>query len=157
VSENQPGQPATPPGALTRRGFEARIIAKAWRDPKYKERLLKNPKQVLQEEVEAIDPSVTLPESLAVSVHEETPEQYHLVLPRNPNDISLGEIVGDDLEAVAPQTIAVVVLAAVAVNTVGVANLLGAVNAVGAGNVATTGNVAANFNATGNTNVTAVA
>jgi hypothetical protein len=130
----------------TRRQLEARIISKAWREPLYKERLLKDPKGVLQEEVRQIDPSITLPETLQVFVHQESPTAYHLVLPRNPKDISLGEVVGDDLEAVAPQTIAVVVLAAVAVNTVGVVNNVGAANVVAAGNVATTGNAVANYN-----------
>lgn len=135
---------------MTRRDFEAQIIAKAWRDPKYRARLMRDPKGVLQEEINAIDPSVELPRDLKVAVHEESPTAYHLVLPRNPKDISLGEVVGDDLEAVAPQTIAVLVIAAVAVNTVGALNNVGAVNAAVAGNVATTGNVAANFNAVGN-------
>ena len=133
----------------TRRDLEARIIAKAWRDPAYRERLIKDPKSVLQEEVKAVDPSVALPENLQVAVHEESANNYHLVVPRNPREITLGEVVGHDLEAVAPQTIAVVVLAAVAVNTVGVVNNVGAANVVAAGNVATTGNAVANYNTVG--------
>jgi hypothetical protein len=93
----------------SRRAFEARIIAKAWKDPSYKQRLLANPKAALQQEVAAVDPSVVLPAELHVQVHEEAPNVYHLVLPRNPRDISLGELIGDNLEAVSPQTIAVVV------------------------------------------------
>lgn len=139
--------PASP--VVTRRDLEARIVAKAWRHPAYLRRLLADPKSVLQSEVSVADPEVTLPTGLQVYVHQETPNTYHLVLPRNPRTIALSEVVGDDLEAVAPQTIAVVVIAAVAVNTVGAANNIGAVNAVTAGNVATTSNVAANFNAVG--------
>ncbi|MGH6671544.1 MAG: NHLP leader peptide family RiPP precursor [Xanthobacteraceae bacterium] len=97
-----------PQQPIDRRSFEARIIAKAWKDPNYKQRLLANPKGVLQQEVASIDPSVVLPSSLQVQVHQESPDVYHLVLPRNPQDISLGELLGDNLEAVAPQTIAVV-------------------------------------------------
>lgn len=93
----------------SRRAFEARIIAKAWKDPSYKQRLLTNPKAVLQQEVAAVDPTVVLPAELQVQVHEEAPNVYHLVLPRNPREISLGELIGDNLEAVSPQTIAVVV------------------------------------------------
>ncbi|MGN6185605.1 MAG: NHLP leader peptide family RiPP precursor [Thermoanaerobaculia bacterium] len=137
--------PASQP--MTRKDFEAHIVAKAWRDPKYKQRLLSDPKSVLAEELRAIDPSVQLPANLKVSVHEESPTQYHLVLPRNPNEISLGEVAGDNLEAIAPQTIAVVVLAAVAVNTVGALNNVGAVNA------AVTGNVGVNANTIHNANV----
>ena len=139
--------PATPV-LTTRRDLEARIIAKAWRDPQYKARLLKAPKTVLQDEIKAIDPAIELPDALKVHVHEEAPDVYHLVLPRNPRDISLGEAVGDDLEAVAPQTIAVVVV--VAGLGVVVGNTVGVVNNVGAGNVVTTGNTAANFNAVAN-------
>ncbi|MGH6671541.1 MAG: NHLP leader peptide family RiPP precursor [Xanthobacteraceae bacterium] len=143
--------PITNPVApvVTRRDLEARIVAKAWRHPAYLQRLLTDPKSVLQSEVSAADPGVTLPAGLQVSVHQETPNTYHLVLPRNPKEIALSEVLPDDLEAVAPQTIAVVVIAVVAVNTVGAANNIGAVNAVTAGNVATTGNVAANFNSVG--------
>jgi hypothetical protein len=143
-----PTPPPNPgPKPMTRKDFEAQIVAKAWRDPAYKQRLLKDPRSVLQEELQTIDPSVKLPPDLKVSVHEESPTQYHLVLPRNPNEISLGEVAGDNLEAIAPQTIAVVVLAAVAVNTVGALNNVGAVNA------AVTGNVGVNANTIYNANV----
>jgi|WetSurMetagenome_2_1015567.scaffolds.fasta_scaffold123654_2 hypothetical protein len=143
--------PTTPvnPVSMTRRDLEARIIAKAWRDPEYKKRLLSDPKGVLQSEIQAIDPAVKLPDSLQAYAHEETANTYHFVLPRNPRDISLSEVLSDDLEAVAPQTIAVVVVAAVALNTVGAVNSIGVANVVGAGNVATTGNAVANFNTVG--------
>jgi hypothetical protein len=131
---------------LTRRDLEARIIAKAWKNPAYKQRLLADPKGTLQHEIAEVDPSVSLPTGLQVHVHEEAPDTYHLVLPRNPKDIALDEVLGDDLEAVAPQTIAVVVLAAVAANTVGAVNNVGAANVVGVGNVATTGNAVSNYN-----------
>jgi hypothetical protein len=107
-----PQSAATPPAALTRRDLEARIIAKAWKDPNYKARLLSNAKAVLQNEISAVDPSLLLPPALQVQVHEEAPDVYHLVLPRNPKDIALGELLGDNLEAVSPQTIAVIVVTA---------------------------------------------
>ena len=110
-----PQAPATRPAALTRRDLEARIVAKAWKDPSYKARLLNDPKAVLQSEISAIDPAVSLPAALQVSVHEEGPNLYHLVLPRNPREIALSEVLGDNLEVVAPQTVAVVVVAAVVV------------------------------------------
>ncbi|MGH6671542.1 MAG: NHLP leader peptide family RiPP precursor [Xanthobacteraceae bacterium] len=146
---NQPGT-ANPP-LVTRRDLEARIVAKAWRNSAYKQRLLADPKAVLQSEISAVDPGVTLPAGLQVQVHEEGPNTYHLVLPRNPKDIALSEVLPDDLEAVAPQTIAVVVvgIGAVVVNTVGAVNNVGAANVVGAGNVATTGNAVANTNTVG--------
>jgi hypothetical protein len=144
-----PQTPTPDSAVMTRRDLEARIIAKAWRHPSYKQRLLSDPKGVLQSEISAIDPSVALPPGLQVHVHEEAADTYHLVLPRNPKEIALDEVLGDDLEAVAPQTIAVVVIAAVAVNTVGAVNNIGVANVVGVGNVATTGNAVANYNAVG--------
>jgi hypothetical protein len=143
VNQTQPTNPAV----ITRRDLEARIIAKAWRNPAYKQRLLADAKAVLQSEISAIDASVALPTALQVQVHEEAPNTYHLVLPRNPRNIALSEILPDDLEAVAPQTVAIVVLGVVAGNTVAVVNNVGAGNVVAAGNVATTGNAVANFNA----------
>jgi hypothetical protein len=103
--------PASKP--MTRRELEARIIAKAWKDPAYKQRLTSDPKGVLQEELHAIDPSIKLPDALQVQMHEENANLFHLVMPRNPNDIKLSEVMGDNLEAVAPQTIAVVVVGVV--------------------------------------------
>ena len=98
-----------PSAPKTRRGLEAEMIAKSWRDPVYKAQLQQDPKGVLQAEVHGIDPTIALPPDLNVHVHEETPSDFHIVLPRNPADISLGEVVGGNLEAVAPQTVAVVV------------------------------------------------
>ncbi len=128
----------------TRKDFEGRIIAKAWKDPEYREKLLKNPKEALQEELSTLDPDAKLPDDLNVKVLEETPDQYYLVLPRNPRDMSVSEAMGDDLDAIAPQTVAVVV--AVVGIGVGVANTLGAVNNVGAANVGAAVNTAATVN-----------
>ena len=140
---NPPQKPIT-----TRRDLESQIIANAWRDPKYKARLLSDPKSVLQEELRKIDPNIQVPDNLHVQVHEESAAQMHIVLPRNPRDISVSEASGDNLEAIAPQTIAVVVLAGVVVNTVGV------VNNVGVGNVAVNTNTGVNVNALATTNTT---
>ncbi|KJS38423.1 MAG: hypothetical protein VR70_09960 [Rhodospirillaceae bacterium BRH_c57] len=139
------------PAPASRRDLEARIIANAWRDPKYKEALLKDPKAVLESELRKIDPTISLPDTLKVQVHEEAADTFHLVLPRDPRDVKLSDVLSDDqLEAVAPQTIAVVVavvgIGVVAGNTLGVVNNVGAGNAVAAGNVATTGNAVANTN-----------
>ena len=143
--------PTTPSEPMTRRELEAKIVAKAWRDPSFKGLLMSNPKAALQHELTAIDPAIRLPDALQVQVHEETPTTYHLVLPRNPRDISLGEVMGDDLEAVAPQTIAVLVVgvAVVAGNTVVAGNNVANVNAAVNGNVGVNGNVVTNANAVG--------
>jgi hypothetical protein len=143
--------PAASSGPMTRRELEARIIAKAWRDPAYMARLHKDPKGVLSEELKSIDPSIKLPDTLKVQVHEENADTFHLVLPRNPNDIKLSEVMGTDLEAVAPQTIAVVVVVAagavvVAGTVAAVVHLAGA-NVVAAANATVTANAVANSNA----------
>jgi hypothetical protein len=145
------GTPTPPAQPMTRRELEAKIVAKAWRDPSFKALLLSDPKAALQYELTAIDPGIRLPPALEVHVHEESPNSYHLVLPRNPKDISLGEVVGDDLEAIAPQTIAVLVvgIAVVAGNTVVAGNNVANVNAAVNGNVTVNGNVLANANAIG--------
>ncbi|MGN6182422.1 MAG: NHLP leader peptide family RiPP precursor [Thermoanaerobaculia bacterium] len=103
------------PKVVSRKDFEAKIVANAWRDASYKKRLLKNPKAVVQDELQEIEAGVELPKDLSVAVHEESPEQYHLVLPRNPNEIAPGAVEDQYLEAIAPQTIAVVVVNQVAV------------------------------------------
>jgi hypothetical protein len=132
---------------MTRRVLEARIVAKAWRDPSFKANLLRDPKAAVQAELEAIDPAIRLPAALQVQVHEETPTTYHLVLPRNPRDISLGEVVGDDLEALAPQTIAVIVVGAVTANAIAPATASVIAPATLVANVVTTLNVVTSTNA----------
>jgi hypothetical protein len=153
-NEKKPPTPTTPykKPIMTRRDLEAHIVANAWRDPAYRARLLKDPKGVVQEELHSVDSSINLPADLKVHVHEESQSSYHLVLPRNPKEISLSDVVGDDnLEALAPQTIAVLVavVAVVAGNTVTVGNNLTNVNAVVNGNVAVNGNVVQSANAVG--------
>jgi hypothetical protein len=102
------------PKVISRKDFEARIVAQAWRDESYRKRLLANPKSIVQEELQNIEGGVQLPADLQVAVHEEAPDQYHLVIPRNPNDVVPGSVSPDQLEAIAPQTIAVVVVNSVA-------------------------------------------
>ncbi|MEM7506488.1 MAG: NHLP leader peptide family RiPP precursor [Pseudomonadota bacterium] len=92
----------------TRRDLEAKVIARAWRDPAFKKRLLADPKSAVADELKAAYPDFELPEDLQIKVHEEAPNKFHLVLPRNPADMTVADVVGDDLESVAPQTIAVI-------------------------------------------------
>jgi hypothetical protein len=136
--------PASGPQPITRRELEARIIAKAWRDPEFKKQLLHNPHATVQAELKTVDPAIVLPSALQVHVHEEHPNVYHLVLPRNPREISLGEVLGDNLEALAPQTIAVVTVTANTSIVNVLQAVLGNVNANVVGNVVVVGNVNAN-------------
>ncbi|MEO0670057.1 MAG: NHLP leader peptide family RiPP precursor [Pseudomonadota bacterium] len=97
--------------SMTRRDLEAKIIANAWRDPAYRKRLEADPKAVVSEELKKVDPSIELPDSLKVNVHQEDADTFHLVLPRDPRDLKVVDVVPDhQLEAIAPQTVAVAVL-----------------------------------------------
>ena len=57
----------------------AKVIAKAWTDPGYKKRLLKEPAKVLAEE------GLNLPKGAKVHVHENSKKAVHLVLPQRPD------------------------------------------------------------------------
>jgi hypothetical protein len=59
--------------------FANKVITKAWSDPKYKERLLANPRAALAEA------GVSVPASLDFKVVENTNKLVHLVLPPPPS------------------------------------------------------------------------
>ena len=65
--------------ATSRQELEARLIAKAWRDPEFKERLLADPRSVMGQEL-----GRQLPPDLQVSVLEESPQTYYLLVPMKP-------------------------------------------------------------------------
>jgi hypothetical protein len=75
--------------------FANKVITKAWSDPKYKERLLANPRAALAEA------GVSVPVSLDFKVVENTNKLVHLVLPPPPSKEELSEeslalVVGGD-------------------------------------------------------------
>ena len=106
--------PATDqPQPTSRQDLEVRMIAKAWRDPAYEAALLADPKAALQKELQTVDPSIELPDDLTVAVHPEDENTYHIVIPRNPAEIGTGGVSGEDMDAVSPQTVAIVVVGAV--------------------------------------------
>jgi len=57
----------------------AKVIAKAWTDPAYKKRLIKEPAKVLKEE------GIKTPKGAKIHVHENSPKALHLVLPQRPD------------------------------------------------------------------------
>lgn len=136
-------QTADQPTPMNRQDLEVRMIAKAWRDPAYEAKLLADPKAALQAELKTVDPSIELPADMTVAVHPEDENTYHIVIPRNPAEIGSGAVGDGGMEAVSPQTIAIVVVGvvtsggpvplvaiqAVASNVVGVTTM-GVVNAV---------------------------
>ena len=56
------------------------IITRAWQDEGFKQALLANPKQVLEDAL-----GLLFPEGVVIFIHEQTPTQVHLILPMQPN------------------------------------------------------------------------
>ena len=68
------------------------VVAKAWQDEGFKQRLVANPKTVLGEH------GLAVPAGVTVRVVEDTADTFHLVLPPKP---ASGELPDDELEQVA--------------------------------------------------------
>ena len=68
-----------------------KIVAKAWADEAYKQRLINNPADVLKEE------GLPVPDGITVKVVENTPTLFHVILPQN----SEGELTDEQLDAAA--------------------------------------------------------
>jgi len=77
------------PAAPNRRDIEAKIVARAWADESFRDRLKADPRSAVAEET-----GVNIPASIAVEVLEETPDKAYLVIPSNRMAIS-----DDDLDA----------------------------------------------------------
>lgn len=76
------------------------IITKASVDPTFRQQLISNPRQTLREELGA-----SLPADVQISVLEETPSRYYLVLPPTGvragtelSDAELGAMAGGDVD-----------------------------------------------------------
>ena len=65
----------------------AKVIARAWRDPSFKERLVKDPKAVLNEA--GIETAST------VQMHEASPGTTHFVVPKRPAHITDAQLGGE--------------------------------------------------------------
>ena len=76
--------------------FETKIITKAWQDENFKQELIRNPKEVFERES-----GTKAPEGLQVTILEETPSHYYMVLPVKPNLDESEELSEEALEAVA--------------------------------------------------------
>lgn len=81
---------------LTRAELEAQIVARAWQDETFKQELLSNPKAVFEREL-----GKTAPEGFEITVIEETPTHYYMVLPVKPAGIEEEELSDEALESVA--------------------------------------------------------
>ena len=67
----------------------SKVIAKAWNDPKFKERLLKDPEHVLKEQ------GIQVPKGKKIQMHENNDKIVHFILPSKPD----GELSMQELEA----------------------------------------------------------
>jgi hypothetical protein len=63
---------------LTRRDLEAKIVARAWADEGFRQRLKSDPQGTVAEET-----GISVPASVQIEVVEETPEKAYLVIPMN--------------------------------------------------------------------------
>jgi len=88
-----------PASGKTRQEFEADLIVKAWKDPKFREQLLRNPKRVLEQYL-----GIKLPADLQIKILEETERQLYLVIPPNPDQMPDLELSDAELEMVAGGT-----------------------------------------------------
>jgi hypothetical protein len=71
------------------------VVARAWSDEAYKQRLLSDPQAVLAEA------GLPIPPNLTVQVHEATPTQLHLVLPLPPPGGQREKLTDAELDQVA--------------------------------------------------------
>jgi hypothetical protein len=64
--------------ASSRRDLEDKLVARAWADEQFRERLKSDPHAAVAEET-----GITVPEAIELEVLEETPEKGYLVIPVN--------------------------------------------------------------------------
>ena len=80
-----------------RQQLETHLAARALQDPDFRERLLKDPKAAIEQEI-----GLRFPDGVHISVHEETLNQLHVVLPidlftaENPFPIAAGDAAAGD-------------------------------------------------------------
>jgi Nitrile hydratase, alpha chain len=74
-------------GVPARRDLEDKIVARAWADEGFRERLKADPHGAVAEET-----GITVPESIKIEVLEETPEKGYLVIPVNRAEMSVEQL-----------------------------------------------------------------
>ncbi|WP_375515786.1 NHLP leader peptide family RiPP precursor [uncultured Nostoc sp.] len=79
--------------AMTRQEIKEKLIARAWQDASFKQKLISNPRAAFEKE------GIALPESIEVRVVEESPSTLYLVLPVQPSETA--ELSEAELESVA--------------------------------------------------------
>lgn len=59
--------------------INAEFTRRAWQDEEFRDELLRDPRGVVEREL-----GVHVPENIKISVHEETPDELHFILPPRP-------------------------------------------------------------------------
>lgn len=77
------------------RDYELDIIVKAWRDERFRKNLLKDPKKAIEDEF-----SISVPKEMKISVHEESDNSLHLIVPSVPSNFSGDDLSDDELKEV---------------------------------------------------------
>jgi hypothetical protein len=89
-------RPESPGGAEAahprRADLEARVIARAWRDERYRSALLRDPRGVLSQALRT-----QIPSRLKIQVLQETPDHVYFVLPADPTATTDKEISSGDI------------------------------------------------------------
>lgn len=80
----------------TRLDFEQELRVRALRDPDFRQRLLENPKEIVEEMTSSLQPGEA---KIEVSVYEEEPNTIYLVIP--PVQERGNELSEEELEAIA--------------------------------------------------------
>jgi hypothetical protein len=88
-----------PAFADARAQMDAMLTKKAWEDDDFRRRFVADPKGMIAEFL-----GEALPDSLGVSVHEESPGSLHFVIPAKPSPQALEELSDADLEKIAGGT-----------------------------------------------------
>lgn len=78
------------------RTLQQQVIAKAMKDEAFRQQLLNDPMQVLEQKL-----GITLPQGVTIQVHEDTLSTLHLVLPMAQPPGQLVELSDEELERAA--------------------------------------------------------
>jgi hypothetical protein len=79
----------------TIRDYELDIIVKAWRDEKFRQGLLKDPKKAIEQEF-----GIEVPKNVRIFVHEEDELSLHLIVPSVPSNFTAEDLSDDELKEV---------------------------------------------------------
>ena len=78
-------------GKFERSRFDADLVAQALKDPRFRRKLLEDPKAVYADELAKIIPGQTVPESVEIRVAEEAENVFYIVLPCVPPSLNLSD------------------------------------------------------------------